>query len=186
MTIKESKTLEEEATKHTKKEVARTRMLRNLAAKRLSGVREKVAYILNNFPHTRNSDVDLAFKYWGFFHSDKVVNETISKKNFSEITRYTSITRARAKIQNEFGLYQADIHVANRRKELSEHKKDVELLDKPDIPIIEFYLDESSKNSEYLAVGGLCSVDAIRSYQLTQHLRNWTVRSFSRFLMRSL
>ena len=162
-----------ELSKKERAEKSRAKLIGNLAANRLIGVREKVAYILNHFPDTRNSDTKLAFKYWELFHPDSFTNRTIDEENFTTLTRYTSITRARAKIQNEFRLYQADTHIKNRRKNLSEQEKDDQVADKPGLPIIYFYLDESSKNSKYVAVGGLCSLDSFRGYKLTEHLKDW-------------
>jgi hypothetical protein len=86
----------------------------------------------------------------------------------------TSITRARAKIQNEYKLFLADIEVRQRRRGREEDEKNKQLADKPpDIPEISFYVDESSKTGKYVLVGGLCSPGDVQSYKLLVNLTQW-------------
>lgn len=64
-------------------------------------VTEKTAWILANYPFTRNSDKALIFKYWR--EADKIIE--VTEENYDKLTIAESITRSRRKLQNELGLY---------------------------------------------------------------------------------
>ncbi|MDQ0200308.1 hypothetical protein [Neobacillus ginsengisoli] len=89
----------------------------------------RVANILNRYPETRKSDITLQIKYWQVYSG--------LKSNFVDLTklysleRLTSLARARAKIQNEYKLFQADIETRRRRRTLEEEEKEAQMLDKP-------------------------------------------------------
>jgi hypothetical protein len=67
----------------------------------------KVAHILNNYPDSRDSDITLALRYWGTYQGDIFDGEFIGKKDLFKLERQVDITRARAKIQNEYHLFMA-------------------------------------------------------------------------------
>ena len=66
-----------------------------------SALKTRVAGILNEYPHTRNSDVALALKYWEVFQSDLFNPRGIAPKDLFKLERQPNIVRVRAKIQNE-------------------------------------------------------------------------------------
>ncbi|MBT2739033.1 hypothetical protein [Bacillus sp. ISL-7] len=67
----------------------------------------------------------------------------------------TSISWARAKIQNEYKLYLADIEVRCRRRTLSEDEKESQLLDKPSYGTINVFADETGKTEQIDIVAGI-------------------------------
>lgn len=149
-------------------------LLNKLAANNMKEIRTRVAYILNHFPETRNSDILLQFKYWKVFQPEVLgADETVDLTKMFKLERATSIIRARAKIQNEYGLFQADEEIKSMRKSKAIKEKEEQLADKPSLPILSFYLDESSKNQKYIIVGGLCCADSFQLFQLTTHLLKW-------------
>jgi len=169
--------IEEEApelTKEQKVDLERQSLLNKLAESNLDGVREKVAFILNHYPESRNSDNALVWKFWRVFKPEYAGYEVIDEEKMQKLTKLTSITRARAKIQNEYKLFLADTEVRKHRRGREEDEKNKQLADKPpDIPEISFYVDESSKNGKYAIVGGLFSPGDVQSYKLLSNLTQW-------------
>lgn len=151
----------------------RERLLSKLATGKLTDTRSKVAFILNLYPNTRNSDILLAHKYWETFQNEEYGDGKVDIAKSFKLERNSSITRARAKIQNEFGLFQASEEVKGFRGGKAARMKEEQLADKPGIPSITFFIDESGKNQEYLVVGGICGVDSHRVFSLTRHLIEW-------------
>ncbi|MBS3908426.1 MAG: DUF3800 domain-containing protein [Actinobacteria bacterium] len=147
-------------------------LLNKLAAFNLTEIRARVAFILNQFPGTRNSDVALAYKYWEAFYPDYMNPDgSIDKANMHKVERITSIVRARAKIQNEFGLFRASDEVRAHRRKRESKEIEEQLADKPGVPVITFYADESGKNQKYVVVGGVCTPDAMLASKLSHYLR---------------
>lgn len=163
-----------ELTKEQKVDLERESLLNKLAESNLDGVREKVAFILNHYPEARNSDNALAWRFWRVFEPEHAGSGVIDEEKMQKLTKLTSITRARAKIQNEYKLFLADTEVRIHRRGREEDEKNKQLADKPpDIPEISFYVDESSKNGKYAIVGGLCSPGDVQSYKLLVNLTQW-------------
>ncbi|MGM0970835.1 MAG: DUF3800 domain-containing protein [Bacillota bacterium] len=113
----------------------------------------KVASILNRFPETRNSDVALMTKYWEVFQGHE--GDQVSFEKLFELERLTSIARTRAKIQNEYGLFQADKKYRRYRQSKEEIQKEYEIATKPAIESIDIYADESGKNDDFAIVGSI-------------------------------
>lgn len=95
-------------------------LLASLAGGDFSTQRTKVAAILNLYPESRNSDITLALKYWETFQPDIYNKHGILPKDLFKLERLHYIVRARAKIQNEYGLFQADAKVKHCRKKNEE------------------------------------------------------------------
>ena len=70
------------------------------------------------------------------------------------LTRLTSITRERARIQNQYRLFLADPAIQERRGTLEESERE-KAIETPDYPVYTVFLDESGKTSPYLIVGSL-------------------------------
>jgi len=118
-------------------------------------IQERVAWVLNHFPDTRNSDITLQIKYWERFEPDLYDGRAVELEDMYKLTRLTSLQRARAKIQNSYGLFQASPDVRRRRGKLSEEEKEKAAAQQPDLPIFAVYADESGKTQEHLVVGSV-------------------------------
>jgi hypothetical protein len=107
------------ATPSKEENIARQReqLESRLANHELDDVRTRVAYVLNQYPSCRNSDVELAIRFWKLFHPDEVGRESVMYEALRNITPMTSITRARATIQNQFGMFVAEETVLGLRDE---------------------------------------------------------------------
>jgi hypothetical protein len=136
-------------------EKERHHLLRAISAGKLDTLQERVAWILNHHQDTRNSDIALQICYWETFESEHGGGESIRKADLYHLTRLNSLTRARAKIQNTYRLFQASPEVRKHRGTLSEEElakaKDQHL----SYPQFVVYADESGKTGKFLLVGSL-------------------------------
>ncbi|PEZ31997.1 DUF3800 domain-containing protein [Bacillus thuringiensis] len=111
----------------------------------------RVASIMNRYPETRNSDVALMIKYWKVYEGQR--GSFVSLEKLFEMERLTSIARTRAKIQNEYNLFQADKKYKRYRQDKEEQQKEIQIITKPSMQTIHIYADESGKNDDFLLVG---------------------------------
>ncbi|MGY3717640.1 DUF3800 domain-containing protein [Sutcliffiella cohnii] len=164
--IEEAKKLKE-----LKKRELVNKLVQEIEQGKESTILNKVGLILNKYPHTRNSDVSLLLKFWEVFEGHK--SDSIEKKDLFMFERLTSIARARAKIQNEYGLFPADEKVRGHRKNKEEKEKEFQIESKPEMPIIYIYADETGKNDDYVIVGSLWVLDEKRNGQIQGELDKW-------------
>lgn len=99
-------------------EAKREQLLRAINSSQLDTMEERVAWLLNNFPKTRDSDITLQIRYRQNFQSDRFTGGEISVSDYYRLAKLTSLTRARATIQNKLKLFQASEEVAVRRRQL--------------------------------------------------------------------
>lgn len=164
------------APKISKKE-RREREIQNLnnalANGNLNTLISRVAHILNRYEDTRNSDMALKLKYWEVFEGFK--GATIDVREMFKYTRDTQIARARAKIQNEYKLFQADDRIKAYRNGLEETEKELQIANKPGTPSITMYTDESGKTggNKYMIIGGLWVLSSDRVSTLMKHFTDW-------------
>ncbi|HTK72551.1 MAG TPA: hypothetical protein VL331_08655 [Croceibacterium sp.] len=149
----------------------RERLLNDVAASVADDLRGKVAYVLNHYPDTRDSDTVLLIRLWSTFHPDYVAGRSVSFDDLAKLPSAQSVSRWRAKIQNEYRLYQASDAVAEYRRSLRKDKKDEMVLAKPGPPLISIYSDESGKAERYLVVGSAWTTSIARIYLIEQDLR---------------
>jgi Protein of unknown function (DUF3800) len=131
----------------------------------------KVAYILNKFPETRNSDIALQVRYWRTFEG--FTGNTVNTDKLFEYERLTSITRSRQKIQNEYKLYQADKPVRKWRSNLDELEREKQIANKPEMPILFIYADETGKQDKYVIVASIWILNDVAHGDLLRNLREW-------------
>jgi hypothetical protein len=135
-------------------EAEQAEILNAVSAARLDTLQQKVAWILNNFPDTRNSDVELYKRFWRELESEYLDGDYVHLDNLFDLTRPTSLTRARAKLQNDYLLFQADVSVRSARGTLSDEERERAVEQQLIYPTYTVYMDESGKNAAHLVVGG--------------------------------
>lgn len=133
----------------------RQEILESVSSYKIDTVKEKVAWVLNHFPETRDSDIALQLKYWEVFESHIYSGELIEPKDLYRLTKLTIIARTRATIQNDYNLFLASPEVREKRGTLSEEEKEKILLDKPNYPVFTVYIDDSGKNAQHLIIGSV-------------------------------
>lgn len=123
---------------------------------------DRVAWILNHYTNARDSDIACQLHYWKTFQGDLYSGGNILQENYPKRERLNSITRARARVQNDLKMFIASPEVRKRRGKLEDEEKQRALEERPTFPIYCIYADESGKTSKYLLVG---SVWVLRSYE---------------------
>lgn len=135
---------------------------------------DKVGFILNNNTAARNSDIELAWNYWSTFESDLFNGFNITKSELKKLTKINSLSRSRAKIQNEYKLFQADETVRKHRGVLAESMKEEAIEMKPDgLQMYSVYIDETGKTQDFLSVGSLWIVDGYKAFQTYNKIKTW-------------
>ncbi|MEK4404736.1 DUF3800 domain-containing protein [Sporosarcina sp. FSL K6-6792] len=132
----------------------------------------RVASILNRYPDTRNSDITLQMQYWRVYNG--ITSDSVDLKDLYKLERLTSITRARAKIQNEYQLFRADTEVRRRRRTLEEEEKESQLLDKPSYKSIDVFSDETGKTANYVFVAGVWFLDSQYTSRVQRDFFKWS------------
>ncbi|WP_428664387.1 DUF3800 domain-containing protein [Runella sp.] len=130
--------------------------LNRLSSRIFESARDKVAYILNNSYESRNSDIDLVWEYWNTFEDEYFNEGNLTKENLRKLTRYTSMTRERRRIQNDYRLFEANDDVKKLRGVLEDEYRQTAIDDRPSgIGSYTVYIDETGKTQDYLSVGSL-------------------------------
>lgn len=164
---------EKELEKKERREKEKERLQEALASGNLDTLISRVAFILNHYSETRNSDMALKLKYWERFQG--FTGNFVDVNRMYALERDTSIARARAKIQNEYGLFPSDDRVKHFRKDKEEVEKEIQIATKPGLPTINIYADESGKSGKdkFIVIGGLWILDKDRTEELRHHFIDW-------------
>jgi len=153
---------------------AKAKLLENLDSGNFKELITKVAHVLNIYPDTRNSDITLALKYWETYQYTIFNGEFIGKKDLFKLERQVNITRARAKIQNEYKLFMAKDEIRYRRKKNEETMVDTMRSDSvPAIKQVHVYSDESGKSQDHFVIGSVWLLQANQLAILAQKLDSW-------------
>jgi hypothetical protein len=178
-----------EEERQLRRERERQDLLAALASADFSAMRTRVAGMLNLYPEARNSDVTLTLKYWETFQPEIYKPNGILPRDLFKLERSTNIVRARAKIQNEYGLFQADEKVRGYRKGREEEIEEAVIDDVPGRSMAFVYADETGKNDKYVIVAsvwvltGRAVFDAGRAIEAWKSGSAWSHREvhFSKF-----
>lgn len=163
--------ISQEADKAKKLEEVRATVLQSVGSAKLDTIQERVAWILNHHPNTRDSDIALQLIYWKRFDSEIYSGGFIDPEDLYKLTRLTSLQRARAKIQNTYRLFQASPEVRRHRGKLEESEKDKAVEQQPSYAETFFVCaDESGKTQDYLVVGSLWFLHAPETATVTQEI----------------
>jgi hypothetical protein len=164
-------------TKLARIEKEKKELLASLAGADFSTQKTKVAAILNLYPESRNSDVTLALKYWETFQPDIYRETGILPKDLFKLERFHYIVRARAKIQNEYGLFKADDAVRHHRKKNEEVMYDAVKEDTAPRKLVTVFGDETGKTQDFVIVAAVWVLRGQAVYSITGTIMNWKDRS---------
>jgi hypothetical protein len=94
-------------------------------------------------------------------------------QTYPKLARLTSLARSRAKIQNDYRLFQASRAIRQRRKQLSEEERTHHAEDVAPSPTITVYADESGKTGQHLLVGSVWFIDSADTWRLLHKVTEW-------------
>lgn len=148
----------------------RAKLLARISESNVSNVTQRVAWILNYFPEARSSDVTLMLRYWETFEYSYHRGSTVSPEDLYRYPRLTTLSRARATIQNKFRLFLGTEDVQRRRRQLDEAQRELVRQEQPSYPVMAVYADESGKRDKNLVVGSVWILDHMSTLQLFHSL----------------
>lgn len=151
----------------------RERFVESMAAADFSTLLPRVGAMLNIFPDTRNSDIHLALQYWETFQPDLFNEQGILPRNLFKLERMTHLTRARAKIQNDFGLFLANAEIRQRRRANEEVMQDAIIANAAPRPTITIFADETGKTATWVIVASVWVLDPRAVWELTSAITKW-------------
>lgn len=162
-----------------KLEIRRNSLLHAVSSCQLNTIEERVAWILNHFPKTRDSDIALQLRYWRNFQENLFDGGEISVRNYFRLTKLTTLTRARAIIQNQLKLFQASDEVKKRRKQLQEDERNNAIKKRSNYKQFSIYVDESGKTQDNLVVGSMWFLNGPETIKFYKLVDDWKkVRHF--------
>lgn len=126
--------------------------------KELTTRKAQVAYILNRFPSTRNSDKELWLKHIEIFHDVNPDEALLAVAGREDLTSHNTVSRARAELQNRYRLYlptRPEVIFHRQRKRNAYEASFLHLDEMDDESFGETYLycDESGVTEKYLIFG---------------------------------
>ena len=136
---------------------------------------QRIAWILNNYPEARDSDIKLQLRYWS--HFEDWDGGPIHPQELFNRARLTSLSRARAYLQNTHNLFLASPEIRKRRGKLSEEERQKALEEQPAYPLISIYADESGKNADHLIVASVWFLHAPDTLALLNEIARWRSQS---------
>jgi hypothetical protein len=166
---------EKEKQKQEKIKGETQQLLNNLSSATINTLRDKVAWVLNQHPDARDSDITLMLKFWETFEPNLYNGQLLAPDNLYHLTRLTSLSRERARIQNVYKLFQASSKVRSQRGTLSEEEREKSIEDKPvGYPSYVVYMDESGKNTDQLIVGSVWFLESGKSlYDIDKRIKKF-------------
>jgi hypothetical protein len=159
--------------KAAKLEARRERLLHAVSSCQLNTMEERVAWLLNHYPKTRDSDITLQIRFWQNFQADRFEGGDISVSDYYRLAKLTSLTRARALVQNKLKLFQASEEVQKHRKQLEKGERANALKKRPNCHQYTIYVDESGKTQDNLIVGSMWYLNGAETMKIYQIVQNW-------------
>ena len=156
-----------------KDEAKRDQLLKAVSSCQLNTIEERVAWVLNHFPKTRDSDIALQVRYWQNFQSKQFNGGDISVTNYFRLAKLTTLTRARAIIQNQLKIFQASDEVKKRRKQLQDKERDNALRKRATYHQHAVYIDESGKTQDNLIVGSMWFLNGPETIKFYRVVDEW-------------
>lgn len=150
---------------------ARDKLLESVAAHETKTVEQRVARLLNFFPETRNSDITLQLRYWEEFEAEYNPAGFLPEDLY-KLKRLTTLTRARARIQNAYRLFQADAEIRKHRGTLEKEAHEYEA-DAASYPVYTVYADESGKSHGQFIVGSYWILEGHQNVEIYNTLQSW-------------
>ncbi len=156
---------------------AKESLIASLAGGDFSNQQTRVAHILNLHPAARNSDVALALKYWETFQPELYNPDGIKPADFFKLDRVPFLVRARAKIQNEYELFQAEEQVRRRRKGREDEIREAVLTDEAPRQTLQVFSDETGKGEAHVIIGSVWVLNGRAVYDVTKAIKDWQTGS---------
>lgn len=143
--------------------------------KELTTRKAQVAYILNRFPSTRNSDKELWLKHIEIFHDVNPDEALLAVAGREDLTSQNTVSRARAELQNRYRLYlptrpEVIFHRQRKRKAYEASFLHLDEMDDESFTETYLYCDESGVTDRYLIFGFFLFLSGREHFEFIQEL----------------
>jgi len=162
----------------------RAELISSVAAADFSTLKSRVAAILNLYPSARDSDIVLTLKYWSTFQPELYNPAGIAPADLFKLERETHIVRARAMIQNDYGLFVANETVKGHRRKNEQTIKGEILEQSFERSVLRVYADETGKTGKFVMVATVWVLSGFAAFQIWQKIDAW--RKTSTFAKREM
>ncbi|CAG0984242.1 hypothetical protein PHYC_01936 [Phycisphaerales bacterium] len=120
---------------------------------------DKVAWLLQRFPETRESDTWLAIRFWDHFNSSQL--EDWDRKDLTilfDLEHFETLSRIRRHLQNTLSLFAASLETQRRRGIGQSLFDDFLAAHRAGDDEVRFYIDETraGPHSNFFGIGGIC------------------------------
>jgi len=159
------------------KEDRRQKMLADVADSRLGSTEQRIAFILQHFPETRDSDTALCIRYWKKFQAEVIekVQPLVLEVLFG-LDRIETLGRVRRLIQNELRLFRGLDETRKVREAMQVQFHEYLAAHRQSLPEVRFYLDETGGDFTYTGIAGLCIINWKQFEKHSAALEQWRSR----------
>lgn len=155
----------------------RAELVKSVAAEDFSTLKFRVAAVLNLYPSARDSDIVLTLRYWAMFQPDLYNSAGIAPRDLFKLERESHIVRARAMIQNDYGLFVASEVIRGHRRENERAIKGEILAEPSERPVMRVYADETGKNGQFVMVAAVWVLSGLATFKLSRKIDAWRQES---------
>ena len=137
----------------------RQRMLAEIAESRLASSEQRIAYVLQRFPETRESDTALCIRYWKTFQAEVIERwHPLELEVLFELDRSETLGRLRRMIQNDLRLFRGLEDTRRAREAMQAEFHEYLAAHHDTLPEVRFYLDETGNEGgkTYTGIAGVC------------------------------
>ena len=156
----------------------RDRLLASLAASELGTIEARCAQILQTYPETRDSDIELSLRYWAEYEADIIAEaKPLELDVLHALQPMATLIRCRQRIQNDFGLFIGTRRTRGFRDERQMQFYQYLAEQSSENAECCFYIDEtgSEPQGRFVGIGGICILD-VRAFSMRHSaLRHWRV-----------
>jgi hypothetical protein len=154
----------------------REALLKAVSSCELNTIETRVAWLMNHFPNTRDSDLALQIRYWQHFQPEYFDGGDISVRDYYRLTKLTTLTRARAVVQNTLRLFQASDEVKRRRKQIQKGEHENAVKKRASYHHSAIFIDESGKTQDNLVVGSIWFLNGAETLRIHRLFGEWKIR----------
>ena len=157
----------------------RQKMLADIAHSYLATREQRIAYILERFPETRDSDTALCIRYWKMFQAEVLERwQPLELEVLFELDRIETIGRMRRMVQNELRLFRGIEDTRRAREAMQAELHEYIRAHRDSLPEVRFYLDETGNEGDktYTGVAGVCIINWKQFEKHHAALEQWRSR----------
>ncbi len=157
-------------------QLERQQLLSEISSSFLGKTEQRVAWLLQRFPETRDSDTALAVRYWKTFQADVLEKwNRLDLDILFDLDHFETLSRVRRHVQNDLQLFVASSRTRQLRNELQMDFSQYLSASRHTDDEVRFYLDETGNEGgkAYVGVAGICIINWKQYEKHHAALKQW-------------